>query len=597
MGIIGVGGELALRRLKKRGSNLDEGFGRIIMLEQDSGIINHSPGNAAAAVGFSTKTQRQDRQYAADADAAGAGSDGWKKKKLPPRLTDFTFSVPSPLTTEITKKTTRARTRTIAAAAAAAREAAAASLLDRPIISSFNNNNRCIVGNGDGNNKAVVHLSPSSKASFTPPHSPHVLFLGGGEESAEVKFSSSSCLALAGGEKEDLSCRHYLLNNKANNKPSHTSSSSASSSMEILSSSRPATTVPSPSAQEVPLRPCIPLSSSKPISIFTPPRPCYNSPLLPLTKFILPAAAVCKLATATQGRRIPICLHTTTDSSIEDTTASPLFSSIDDHPAGPRMDKAREKKRKGEEISSSALSRRKDARPRVVTMKKKMMMMMGKRGPSWPEEELLRMWKESGDDSSPFTSPCPSTSTSTSSTVIAPTTLIRTSERKRPGMLLKKSRLFPTMTGGGSCGCSGWEDDAEVVVDAGGWLEYILIPSPPIHYDGQGQGGVGVGKGIEKSEIPVITSVVALAGLESNEDEGAKRVIGIGNDILAVAGGDGKEEEEEGEGLLVDLFESIAAGGQGGGGGLEDDLDLLASEMKMGESWGWDVISRVEAYD
>lgn len=327
MGIIGVGGELALQRLKKRG-NLDEGFGRIILLEQDSGI-NHSPGDAPA--GFSTK-MRHDRQYA-DADAAG--SDGWKKK-LPPRLTDFTFSVPSPLT-EIKKKTTRGmattRTRTIAAAAAA-REAAA-SLLDPPIISY---NNRCIVGNGD---KAVV-LSPSSKASFTS-HSPHVFFRG--EESAELKFSSSF---LAG--EEDLS-RRYLLN-KANN-PSQTSSAS---SMAMLSS-RPAA-VPSPPAQEVPLWPCIPLSS-KPISILatgrvsvTSPRPCDNP--LPLPKFILPAAAR-KLAT--QGRRMPVCLHT---SSSIDPSASPIFP-ID---GSARMDKAREK-RKGEGkgsggyygLSSSALRR------------------------------------------------------------------------------------------------------------------------------------------------------------------------------------------------------------------------------------------------
>lgn len=537
MGIIGVGGELALRRLKKRG-NLDEGFGRIILLEQDSGI-NHSPCDAPA--GFWTK-MRQDRQYA-DADAAG--SDGWKKK-LPPRLTEFTFSVPSPLT-ETTKKTTggmtTTRTRTIAAAA---REAAA-SLLDPP---TKDYNNRCILGD---RNKAVVLSPPSSKASFTS-HSPHVLFRG--EESAERKLSFPS---LAG--EEDLS-RRYLLN-KAHN-PRRTSSVSSRATLF----SRPAA-VPSPPAQKLPLRPCIPLSS-KPISILatervsvTPPRPCCNP--LPLPKFIPPAAAR-KLAT--QGRRIPVFLHA---SSI-DTTAPPL-SSIDD---SARMDKAREKM-KGEEkgsggyygLSSSAV-RRKDGR----VVKKKMMMMTGRRR-SWLEEELLRMWKESGDDSSPSSSP-----SSTSFTITAPTTLIR-SKRKRPGML-KKSRVFSTMIGGGcGCGCGSEEDDSKVV-DAG-WLEYIMI-SPPIDF-GPGQGG---GDGNEKFEVPVITSDVALARFE-DEDEGTKRE--TGNDILA----EGEGKEEEGEGLLVELFENIAGGQEGGGFG--DDLGLLASEMEMGECWGWDVISRVEAYD
>lgn len=544
VGIIGVG-ELALRRLKKCG-NLDEGFGRIILLEQGSGI-NHSPGDAPA--GFSN-IMRQDRQYA-DADAAG--SDGWKKN-LPPRLTYFTFSVPSPLT-EITKMPIRGmaktRTRTIAAAATveAAREAAT-SLLDLPTISY---NNRCIVGDG---NKAVVLSPPSFNSAFAS-HSPH--FLVRGEESAEPKLSSSS---LAG--EEDLSRRRYLLNKAGN--PSQTSSAS---SMAMLSS-RPAT-VPSPPAQEVSLRPCIPLSS-KPISILatghpvsiTTPRPCYNP--LPLPKFI-PSAAARKVAT--QGRRIPVCLH---GRSI-DTTSSPLLS-IDD-PA-----KAREK-RKGEEmvsgggyeLSSSTL-RRKDAR----AVRKKKMVMKERRG-SWLVEELLRMWKESGDDSSPLPFP--------PSTVTAPTTLVR-SERKRPE-LLKKSRGFSTITVGG-CDYDGWEDDAKVV-DAG-WLEYVII-SAPIDF-GQGQGGMS--KGNEKVEVPIITSaVVGLARFE-DEDEGPTRV--GGNDILE--DGDGnekeKEEEEEGEGLLVELFENIV-GGQEGGGGLGDDLELVASEMEMGESWGWDVISRVEAYD
>ena len=561
MGIIGVAGELALRRLKKRG-NLDEGLGRIILLEQDSGI-NHRPGDAPA--GFSTK-MRQDRQYA-DADADAAGSDGWKKK-LPPRLTDFTFSVPSPWTETTAKKTTRGMATTRARTIAAAWEAAA-SLLDPPTISY---NNGCIVGDG---NKAVVLSPPSSKAPFTS-HSPHVLFRG--EESAEEKLSSSSLAA-----EEDLS-RRYLWN-KAN-----TSSRTSSASSRAMLSSRPAA-VPSPPAQEVPLLPSIPLSS-KPISILAtgrvsitpPPRPCYSP--LPLPKLSPPAAAR-KLAT--KGRRIPVCLHA---SSI-DITAPPLFS-IDD-PA--RIDKARER-RKGEEIGSggnhglsSSAARRKDAR----AVKKKMMMMMGRRG-SWLEEELLRMWKESGDDSS---SSSPSPSPCTSSTISAPTALIR-SERKRPGML-KKSRVFSTKTGGG-CGCGGEEEDDAKVVDAG-WLEYIMI-SPPIDF-GQGQGKVG--KGSEKFlEVDVITSVVGLARFEHEDEEETKRE--NGNYIWVADSGEGevkgmgkgKEEEEEDEGeegLLVESFENIA--GRQEGGGLGDDSELVASEMEMemGESWGWDVISRVEAYD
>lgn len=538
--IIGVGGELALRRLKKRG-NLDEGFGRIILLEQGSGI-NHSPGDAPA--GFSTG-MRQDRQYK-DADAAG--SDRWKKM-LPPSLADFTFSVPS-LLTEITKKPKRGMattsTRTIAAAATVeAAQEAATSLLDPPTIPY---NNRCIVGDG---NKALVWSPPSSNAAFSP-HSPHALFRG--QESAEPKFSSSS---LAGGE--DLS-RRYLLNNAKN--PSQTSSAS---SMAMLSS-RPAA-VPSPPAQEEPLRPCIPLSS-KPIPILatgqvsvTTSRPSYNP--LPLPKS-MPSAAARKVAT--QGQRIPVCLL---QARSIDTTASPLFSIDDPAKAG--------EKRKGEEKGSGGFHelsswtlRRKDAR----AVKKKKIAMIERKG-SCLVEELLRMWKESGDDSSP-----------SSSTLTAPTTLIR-SERKRLGML-KKSQVFSTIIGGG-CDCDGWEDDAKVV-DAG-WLEYIMI-SAPIDF-GQGQGGTS--KGNEKFEVPIITSTVVGHGLArfEDEDEGAKRV--AGDDILA--DGDGKEKGEEWEGLLVEFFENIAGGQERGGGEFGDDLELLASEMEMGESWGWDVISRVEAYD
>lgn len=536
MGIIGVG-ELALRRLKRRG-NLDEGFGRINLPDQGSGI-NHSPGDGPAD--FSTKMW-QDRKYA-DADAAG--SDGWKKK-LPPRLTDFTFSVPSPLT-EIKKRPIRGmattRTRTIAAAATveAAREAAT-SLLDPPTISY---NNICIVGDG---NKAVVLSPPSSNAAFAS-HSPHVLFRG--KESAESKLSSSSPTG-----KEDLG-RHYLLNKAGN--PSQTSSAYTMSMLSI----RPAA-VPSPPAQEVPLRPCISLCS-EPISILatgqvsvTIPRPCYNP--LPLPKLILSAAA---RKVAIQGRRIPVCLHAR---SI-DTSASPLLS-IDD-PA-----KAREK-RKGEEMGSeecyglsSSTLRRKDAR----AVKKNKMLMKERRG-SWLVEELLRMWKESGDDSSPLPfSP---------STVTAPTTL--RSERKRPEML-KKSLGFSTITGGG-CDCDGWEDDAKVV-DAG-WLEYVII-SAPIEF-GQGQGGMS--KGNEKVEAPIITSAVLGLAKFEDEDEGPTRV--GGNDILV--DGDVKEKEGEEEGLLVEFFENIT--GVQEGGGLGDDLELVSSEMEMGRSWGWDIISRVEAYD
>lgn len=524
---IRVGGELALRRLKNC-DNLDEGLGRIILLEQDSGN-NYSPGDAPA--GISTKA-RQERQYA-DADAAG--SDGWKKKILP-RLSDFIFSFPSPLT-DTTRKTTRGvattrtRTRTIAAAA---------SLLDPPAISY---SNRCIVG--DGNN-AVVLSPPSSRASFTC-HS-HVLFRG--EESAEQKLFPSSLV----GEK-DIS-RRYLSNMAIS-----LSQTSSASSRAILSS-RPAA-VPPP-AQEAPLRPCIPLSS-KLIPILakgripvTPPRPCYNQ--LPLPKFI-PQVVARKLAT--QGQRIPVCLP----ASIIDITAPSLFSI--DVPA--RMDKAREK-RKGEAKELGRYYRRSSSavkRNYARIVKKKMKMM---RGGSWLEQELLRMWKESGDSSSSSSSP---------STITTPTALIG-SERRRPGML-KISRVFSTMTGGGV----GGEDDARVV-DAG-WIEYVMI-SPPINYE---KGQRAVGNCNEKFEVPVITSIVTPARFE-DEDNGTKKVTGNDN----FAGGKGKEGEVEG--LLIDLFgereieiENIAGGREGGG--LGNDLEL-ASEMEMGESWGWDVISRVEAY-
>lgn len=520
VGIIGVGGQLALL---KKCDNLAEGLRRIILLEQDSGI-NYSPSDAPA--GFSAKLQHE-RQYA-DADAVG--SDGLEKK-LPPRLGDFTFSFPSPLTerTKATRGVATTRTRTIAAA-----QKAAASLLEPPTTS---HNVRCIVGDG---NKAVVLSPPSSSASFTS-HSP--LVLSHGEESAEQKFFFWSL-----AEEEDID-RLYLLN-KAN---SLGQTSSASS--RAMLSNRPAT-VPSPPAQTAPLRSCIPLSP-KLIPVLakgrvptTPRRPCCKQP--PLPKFIPPTTAR-KLAT--QGRDIPVCLL---PSSIE-TPASPLVS-IDD-PA--RMEKTREKRKgEGKESWYDGLSSSAERNNDTGVVERR-------REESWLKQELLRMWKESGDDSS-------------SSTVTTPTASIG-SERRRPE-LTKMSSVFSTMTGG--------EDDAKVV-DAG-WLEYIMIP-PPIDYE-NGQGAVG--KGNEKFEVPVITSVVAPAGFE-DEDKGTKRV--SGSDVFA--DGERKEEGEEEEGLLVELLderemeigiENIAGGREGGG--LADDLDL-ASEMEMGESWGWDVINRVEAYD
>lgn len=510
MGIIGVGGD-----------NLYEGLGRIIMLEQDSGI-NYSPGDAPAD--FSTKMQ-QERKYA---DPDTTGYDGWKEK-LPPRLSDFTFSFPSTLTetNTTTRRIATTRTRTTAAAA---------SLLDPPITS---HNNRCIVGDG---NKAVVLSPPSASASFTS-HSPLVLFRG--EESAEQKLFSSS----RAGE-EDISLRYML--NRAN-------SLSQTPSRAMLSS-RPA--VPSPPAQVAPLRPSIPLSSKLIPKLIkgripvTPPRPFYNP--LPLPKFVPPAAAR-KLAM--QGRGIPVCLSA---SSI-DTTAPPLLS-IED-PA--RMEKTKEKRKREENesgyygLSSSAAIGGNDG----GVLKKKMMV---SRWGSWLEQELPRMWKVSGDDSS----------SSSSSTITTPTALIG-SERRRPGMM-KMSRDFSTMTGGGS------EDNAKVV-DAE-WLEYIMIP-PRIEF-GQGQGAVGNGN--VKFEVAVIASVVAPAGFD-DEDKGARKV--TGSDIFA----DEERKEIEEEGWLVKLFgereieiENIAGGREGGG--LGDELEL-ASEMEMGESWGWDAISRVEAYD
>lgn len=520
MGIIGVGGELALRRLKKC-DNLDERLGRITLLEQDSGI-NYSPSDSPAD--FLTKLQQE--QQHSDADAAGY--NGWKK--LPPGVSDFTFSFPSTLTETYTTArgmaTTRSRT-----------IAAASSLLDPRSIS---HNNGCIVGDG---NKAVVLSPPSASASFTS-HSPHVLFRG--EESAEQNLFPSS---LAG--EADMSLR-YLLE-KANSL-----SQASLASSRVMLSSRPA--FPSRPAQVAPLRPCT-LLSSKHIPILTkgripdtPTRLCYNS--LPLQKFILPAAAR-KLRT--RGRGISVSLPA---GSI-DTTAPP-FGSIDD-PA--RMEQTKEKREVEEKESGYyglplSPSRRNDA---GVLKNKKLAMTGG----SWPEQELLRMWKDSGEDSS------------SSSTITTPTALIG-SERRRPGTM-KKSRAFSTMARGG-----GGEDDAKVV-DAD-WLEYIMIP-PRINF-GQGQGAVRNGN--EKFDVPVITSIVAPTGFE-DEDKGAKRV--TGNDIFADGDRNGEEEKD----LLVELFgereteiENLSGGREGRG--LGDDLGL-ASKMEMGESWGWDIISRVEAYD
>lgn len=508
MGIIGVGGELALRRLKKY-DNLDEGLGRITLLEQDSGI-NYSPGDAPAD--FLTKLQQEQRYPDADA----AGYNGWKN--LPPGASDFTFSFPSTLTETYTTArgmaTTRSRT-----------IAAASSLLDPPIIS---HNNGFIVGDG---NKAIVLSPPSASAPFT-------------SHSAEQNLFSSS---LAG--EADISLR-YLLE-KANS----LSQASLASSRAMLSS-RPA--FPSLPAKVPPLRPCT-LLSSKHIPILTKGRIpvtqirlCYNP--LPLPKFILPAAAR-KLRT--RGRGIPVSLP----AGSKDTTAPP-FGSIDD-PA--RIEKTKEK-RKGEEKESGyyglslSVVTRNDARG----LKNKRMVMTGG---SSPERELLRMWKDSGEDSS-----------SSSSTITTPTASIG-SERRRQGMM-RKSRVFSTGGGG--------EDDAKVV-DAE-WLEYTMI-SPRINF-GQGQGAVGNGN--EKFDVPVINSIFAPAEFE-DEDKGAKRV--TGNDIFA----DGDRKGEEEKGLLVELLgereieiENISGGREGGG--LGDDLGL-ASKMEMGESWGWDIISRVEAYD
>lgn len=185
---VGVGGGLltvqqGLRNKKKCEKSDEEGLRRIVLLEQDSGInIDHDAPNPS-------NNKEKEQGNLADAD----GKEGWRMNMAPPRLDDFTFSFPSPLTETRTIPATTGMATTRKSKTVVDPEAAF--LPDQPTLSG---NKRYY----DGNKAVVVLAPPFSFVAF-------LLDLrrrndGGGKELAEqILFSS-----LAGNEEEII--RYFL---------------------------------------------------------------------------------------------------------------------------------------------------------------------------------------------------------------------------------------------------------------------------------------------------------------------------------------------------------------------------------------------------
>lgn len=214
-----------LRRLRAC-DNLDEGLG--ILLEQDSDInIDHDAPNPSS-------NMKQDQERAADAD--GWEEEGWRMKLAPPRLNDFTFSYPSPLTETTTTSAATATTRKMKTGA----DPEAASLPDPPTISA---NNRYI-----DDNKAVV-LSPLPSGGAPSSFASFLLDLFRGNDGEGKELAEQILFSSLAGNEGDESIRYFL------NKASLNQTSSAKLATRPAALQAPPAPAPRPC--------CIPLSSSK----------------------------------------------------------------------------------------------------------------------------------------------------------------------------------------------------------------------------------------------------------------------------------------------------------------------------------------------